>query len=80
MFGDLEIALWSTLWMVDHVSLMASGGFVGISHEEASEFHSVWARTTCGLEDEKNEVDAWVSVKFVLLCSFGHESWFCAGC
>ena len=43
-------------------------------------FLSVRTRSTCGLEDEKNEVDVWVSVEFVLLSSFGHKSWFCAGC
>ena len=76
----LEMALWSTLWMADQVSMMASGGVIGISHEVANEFPGMWARRTCGLEDERNEVDVWISVKFVLFRSFGHESWFCAGC
>ena len=40
----------------------------------------MWARPTCRLEDEKNEVDVWISVKFVPFRSFGHKSWFCAGC
>ena len=52
----------------------------GISHEVADGFSGVWTRSTCGVEDERNEVDVWVSVEFVLLSSFGHESWFCAGC
>ena len=33
----------------------------------------------CGLEDERNEVDVWVSVKFALFGSFGHISWSGAG-
>ena len=43
-------------------------------------FSGVWTRSTCGLEDEKNEVDVWVSVEFALFSSFGHESWSVAGC
>ena len=39
----------------------------------------MWARSACGLKDERNEVDVWVLVEFVLLHSLGHESWFCAG-
>ena len=73
----LEVALWSTLSKADQVSVMAS---VGISHEGADEISGVWTRSTCGLEDERNEVDVWISVKFVLFRSFGHKSWFCAGC
>ena len=38
------------------------------------------ARPTCGLKDERNEVDVWISVEFVLFRSFGHKSRFCAGC
>ena len=33
-----------------------------------------------GLEDEWDKVDVWISVKFDLLRSLGHKSWFCAGC
>ena len=28
-----------------------------------------------GLQDERNEVDVWISVKFDLLCSFCHVTW-----
>ena len=52
----------------------------GISHEVANEFPGMWARPACGLEDEGNKVDVWVSVEFVLFRSFGLKSWFCAGC
>ena len=44
----LEMALRSTLWMADQVSLMASGGIIGISHEVANEFPGMWARPTRG--------------------------------
>ena len=53
---------------------------VNISQEIASEFPGMWARPTCGLKDERNEVDVWIPVEFVLLRSLGHKSWFCAGC
>ena len=53
---------------------------IGISHEVANVFPGVWARPACCLEDERNEVDVWISVTFVLLRSFGHKSWFCVGC
>ena len=51
---------------------------VSISHEVANEFLGMLARTC--LDIEKNEVDVWGSVKFVLLCFFGQKSWFCDGC
>ena len=53
--------------------------FVSISHEVVNEFPGMWARPTCGLNDERNEVDVWIPVEFVLLRSLGHKSWFCAG-
>ena len=37
-------------------------------------FFGVWTRSSCGLEDERNEVDVWVSVEFALSSSFGHKS------
>ena len=40
----------------------------------------MWAIPTCGLKDERNEVDVWIPVEFGLLRSLGHKSWFCAGC
>ena len=43
---------------------MASGGLSGVSHEITDEFSGVWARSTCCLEDERDEVDVWVSVEF----------------
>ena len=36
-------------------------------------------RPACGLKNERNEIDVWVPVKFVLLRSLGHKSWFCGG-
>ena len=53
---------------------------VGISQEVAYEFLGMWARPTCGLQDERNEVDVWIPVEFVLFGSLGHKSLFCAGC
>ena len=38
----------------------------------------MWARPTCGLKNEKNKIDVWVPVEFVLPRSLGHKSWFCA--
>ena len=29
----------------------------------------MWARPTCGLKDERNEIDVWILVEFVLLRS-----------
>ena len=58
MFGD---------GVVKHTLNVADGqwGVIGISHEVANEFPGMWARPTCGLEDEMNEADVWISVKFV---------------
>ena len=50
---------------------MAEWRVIGIWHEVANEFPGMWARPTCGLEDERNEVDVWISVKFVLFRFFG---------
>ena len=75
----LEMALWSTLWMVDQVSPDGLWRVIGISQEAANEFLGMWARPTCALEDERNEVDVWISVEFVLFRSFSQKSWFCAG-
>ena len=52
---------------------------LGISQEVANELLGMWARPTCGLKDEGNEVYVWIPVIFVLFRSFGHRSWFCAG-
>ena len=38
------------------------------------------SRVTSGLQDERNKVDVWISIKFDLLCSFGHVTWAGAGC
>ena len=37
-------------------------------------------RSVVSIEDEGNEVDVWIYVKFVLFRSFGNESCSCAGC
>ena len=42
---------------------------ISISQQVADEFPGMWALPTCGLEDEGNEVDVWISVKFVLFRS-----------
>ena len=53
---------------------------VSISHEVTDEFSDVWTRSTWGLEDERDDVDVWISVEFALLSSLGHVSWSGAGC
>ena len=53
---------------------------ISVWHEVANEFPGMWARPACGLKNERNEIDVWIPVEFVLLRSFGHMSWFCAGC
>ena len=52
---------------------------VSISQEVANEFPGMWAWPTCCLKDERDKIDVWVPVKFGLLRSLGHKSWFCAG-
>ena len=52
----LDMALWSTLWMADQVSRMASGRVL-------LNFLA-WSRSACGVEYERDEVDVWVSVEF----------------
>ena len=42
--------------------------FVCVFHEVADELLGVVSRATCGLQDEWDEVDVWISVKFDLLC------------
>ena len=66
----LEMALWSTLWMADQVFLRV----IGISHEVANEFPGMWARPTCGLEDERNEVDVVDICQICFFRSFGLKS------
>ena len=52
----LEMALWRTLWMADQVSRMASGGL-------SASF--MWLLMFFfALEDERDKVDVWISVKF----------------
>ena len=42
---------------------------VGVSHEVADELLGVVSRAACSLQGERDKVDAWISVKFDLLCS-----------
>ena len=52
---------------------------ISISQQVVNEFPGMWAKPTCGLDDEGNKIDVWVPVEFGLLRSLGHKSWFCAG-
>ena len=53
---------------------------VSVFHEVVDEFPGVWPRAASGLEDERDKVDVWISVKFVLLSPLCHVSWAGAGC
>ena len=59
-----EMALWSTLWIADQVSLMACGGCRRLASDE---FSGVWPRQACGLEHERDEVDVLSSLPFSAL-------------
>ena len=52
---------------------------VSISQQVVNEFPGMWTRSTCCLKNERDQIDVWVPVKFGLLRSLGHKSWFCAG-
>ena len=69
----LEMALRRTLWTADHVSRMTT--VVCIFHEVADELLGVISRAACGLQDERDKVDVWISINFDLLCSLGHVIW-----
>ena len=45
---------------------------ISISQQVVNEFPGMWAKPTCGLDDEGNKIDVWISVKFVLFRSMGH--------
>ena len=66
--------------MADQVSRMASGGLSAIFHQVADELFGVVSRAAGGLQDERDKVDVWISVKFDLLSSLGVVSWAGAGC
>ena len=53
---------------------------VSISEQIVNEFPGMWARSASCLKNERNKIDVWIPVEFGLLRSFGHISWFCAGC
>ena len=73
----LEMALWTTLWMADHVSRMASGGLSASFMQLLMNFLAWYPGAACGLQDEWDKVDVWISV---LLCSLGHVACAFAGC
>ena len=53
---------------------------VCIFHEVADEFCGVVSRAASGLEDARDKVDVWISVKINPLSSLGHVTWAGAGC
>ena len=53
---------------------------VCVFHEVADELFGVVFRAACGLRDERNKIDVWISIKFDLLCSLGIVNWAGAGC
>ena len=55
--GCFEMALWSTLWIADQVSLMASGGLSASRMRLLNEFSGLWPRPARGLKYERDEVD-----------------------
>ena len=78
MFG--YSAVEDTLWMVDQVSRMASGGLSASFMKLLMNFFGVVSRAASGPQDERNKVDVWVSIKLDLLGSLGHMTWAGAGC
>ena len=76
----LEMALWRTLWMADWVSRMASGGLSASVMRFLNELFGVVSTAACSLQDERNKIDVWISIKFDVLCSLGIVSWASAGC
>ena len=58
--------------MVDQVSLTAIGGLSASRNKKLMNFLACGPGPTCGLKDERNEVDVWISVEFVLFRSLGH--------
>ena len=76
----LEMALWRAPWMADQVCRMASGQVVSIFHEVADELLGVESRAASGLQDERNKIDMWISIKFDLLRSSGCVTWAGTGC
>ena len=57
----------------------AIGGFVSISQQIVNEFPGMWTRSASCLKNKRDQMDVWVPVKFGLLRSLGHKTWFCAG-
>ena len=58
--------------MADHVSRMASGGLSASFMELLMSFLGLISRVICRLQDEKDKVDVWMSIKLDLLCFLGH--------
>ena len=61
---------------------VSDGGWriVCVFRAVADELLGVMSRAACGLQDERDKVDVWISVEFALLCSLGHVTWAGAGC